>query len=104
MISGSDFLTINEKRRQMGYDDLDSPLADELLIKTGLTTLDMLGEQPDSVDPITGEVIPGKPPIAGRKVDPGAAEGDPTEISPADEAAIKKALRNLKNGFNVVKR
>lgn len=75
MVNASQILTINEKRRELGYDAISSPLADELLIPSGFVPLDDLGavEEPEA-----------KP----------ESNEDPAEA---------KAINRLRNGFNLLR-
>jgi len=77
-------LTTNEKRRELGYDDLESPLADEYLVPSGVTPLDDLGATEDQVMP-DGTVVPGSDPhSANREEGDDSAEEDDSKIPPKD--------------------
>lgn len=84
-------LTTNEKRREMGYDKLDSPLADELLIPTGLTPLDDLGATEEQVMP-DGTVVPAETSFGeDREGEEGdeEIEGDDKKIPPKDDEEVE---------------
>lgn len=90
-VSTATFLTTNEKREAVGYDKVDNPAADEVLIQS---TLVPLGTEPlpaaPAIDPATGEPIEPDP---TEKPKPGDKPEPATEPAADDEADMAKSLR-----------
>lgn len=77
-VSNANFLTINEKRKQLGFDEVDAPEADEIFVPSGL--LPLKGSLEDPTDDQAPEG-PGK--------EPTAEEEDPKKLMPKEKAPAK---------------
>ncbi len=78
MVTASTWLTVNEKRKLTGFDEIDAPEADEVMIPSGIVPLTM---QPD---PAEGGVMPNgeEDPL---NEDPENADEEATEEEPIDK-------------------
>lgn len=87
-VGAADWLTTNEKRKATGYDEIDDPMADQLLVeasKIPMGTTDVTGKDPAGEPQLDadGNPVP-VPPGAGAPALPGAAAGDAPPALPVE--------------------
>ena len=99
MISKADFLTINEKRKELGYEPIDSPVADQLLVDGGKIPLDDVGLEPEMPDEEGG--FGGKPKPAAKKEE---AEEVTMEPAARDEKGRITKIKFSKSSLRVLER
>ena len=58
MIQGADFLTLNEKRLEMGWEESEEENADKLIVDSSKQLLEKVGEEPEPPDDDDDNAIP----------------------------------------------